>query len=92
MTLFVKKIILSVLFFEVMLFLMLYYFGPNGLHILNNLQVQKKSIVYDIAQLIKDIDCIEEKIQDNRSDFAKERIARERLLMKKENEIIYFIK
>lgn len=92
MTPFVKKILLSALLFEAILFLMLYCFGPNGRHIMIDLSGQKILLHSEIEELRQDVKNLQHKIQIAQTDFAKEIIARERLLMKKDNETVYFRK
>lgn len=90
MTLFFRKLLLFFLFFETILFLMLYCFGPNGLHVLSGLTSQTHQIIQGIEELQQEVQQLHTKIAESKSDFAKEKIARERLLMKKENETVYF--
>lgn len=92
MTPFVKKILFSALLFEILLFCMLYFFGPNGRHVVVDLLGQKVLLHLEIKKLQENIIDLQKKINLAETDFAKEAIARERLLMKKDNEIIYFRK
>lgn len=89
---FLKKLLLGALLFEVILFFMLYYFGPNGYHLFSGL-IQQKIVLYEqIKKIQSDIDTLEQKIRISQTAFAKERVARERLFMKKDDEIVYFKK
>ena len=92
MTHFVKKLLLIALLFEVILFLMLYCFGPNGYHVLLGLNTQKQVLAQEVKQLYHDITTLEENIRISQTPFAKEAIARERLFMKRDNEIVYLKK
>jgi cell division protein FtsB len=90
MTFFVRRCLILFLGFELSIFFVIYCFGPKSLKSLydiNNLQVATKS---DIAQLKKDIEILKSDIACHQTDFAKEKIARERLVMKKNDETIYF--
>lgn len=69
---------------------MLYCFGPNGLHVLSGLKSQTEDVMQEIQLIQKEVQQLKIKIAESKSDFAKEKIARERLLMKKENETVYF--
>ena len=90
MTLFFKRLVLSVLLIESILFCVLYYFGPNGMHILSSLRAQKVDILTDIDSLKGDIAQIKQELEYSQSAFYKEKMARERLQMKKNNEIVLF--
>lgn len=90
MTLFFKRLVLSVLLIESILFCVLYWFGPNGMHILSSLQAQKVYILADIENLKNDIAQIKQDLEYSQSSFYKEKMARERLQMKKNNEIVFF--
>jgi cell division protein FtsB len=46
--------------------------------------------IKDIATLKQEIETLKYTIARNQTDFAKEKIARERLIMKKNNETVYF--
>ena len=48
--------------------------------------------IKDIAALKQEIETLKSNIARNQTDFAKEKIARERLVMKKNNETVYFKK
>lgn len=89
---FLKKLVFFVLFFEGILFLVLYCFGPNGLHVVSSLQDQKSHINKEIIHLRSEIEALRQDIAFVITDFAKEKMARERLLMKKNNETVYFKK
>ncbi|MBM17450.1 MAG: hypothetical protein CL947_00080 [Epsilonproteobacteria bacterium] len=89
---FLKKLLGIVLIFEILLFLMLYYFGPNGWHVITALQEQKKQLTEEVNQLSNKIVELEIVLQTSQTAFEKEKMARERLLMKKDNETVYFKK
>lgn len=90
MTLFFKRLVLSVLLIESIFFCVLYCFGPNGMHILSSLRAQKVYILADIENLKRDIVQIKQELEYSQGDFYKEKMARERLQMKKNNEIVFF--
>ncbi len=92
MTLFIKRAVIFIVIFETILFYVLYCFGPNGIHIRSSLQIQKDQVVQDIMNLEQDIEKLQQEIQESKTDFSKEKIAREKLLMKKDNEMIFFTK
>lgn len=92
MTLFMRRLLKYGLFFETVLFLLFYYFGPNGLSMISRLGQQKGDVMADIVLIRQEIDQLDIKIKQGKTAFAKEKIARERLLMKKNNETVYFKK
>ena len=92
MTLFIRKMLVYGFGFEVLLFIFLYYFGPNGKHMIVKLAEEKMQVNKEIVLLKDEVDKLEYKIKYGFTPFAKEKIARERLHMKKDKEIIYFMK
>ncbi len=69
----------------------MYCFGPKGIKTLMDIVQQKKDIVVCIDQLKQDNKQLEQQIEYYSTDFAQEKIAREVLLMKRENETVYFV-
>ncbi|MBI2353136.1 septum formation initiator family protein [Candidatus Dependentiae bacterium] len=92
MTLFIRKILKYGLLLEIALFFVFYYFGPNGMVVFYRLAEGKKEIESDIMVIIQENERLKSLIEQGKTPFAKEKIARERLLMKKNNEIVYFLK
>lgn len=92
MTLLMRRILLYGFIVEVILFFLLYYFGSNGKPVLIKLLEETKEVGQEITVLQSEINQLNHAIQDGKSSFAKEKIARERLHMKKDKEIVYFIK
>jgi len=90
MTFFVRRCLLLFVVCELFIFFMIYCFGPKSiktLYSIRNMQVQARK---DIVTLQQEIEFLKQKIVSNQTDFAQEKIARERLLMKKDDEIVYF--
>lgn len=92
MTIFARKLITFGFCFEVIIFCLLYYFGPNGIHIISELTQQKKALGQDVVIITQEIQGLEGDIARAKTPFAKEKIARERLYMKKNNETVFFKK
>ena len=90
MVFFIRKLLTFVLLFETILFLVLYCFGPNGIHLFFKLKDQKAVVEQEIKNLSVQVRELEEKVALSKQDFYKEKIARERLLMKKDKEEVYF--
>ena len=91
MTFLVKKIVVLFITFEFFLFIMIYCFGPKGLTTLYDVQRQKKSLECSIVELESSIKKLQADIAQWSTDFAKEKIAREKLLMKRDDEQLYII-
>lgn len=87
-----RKLLMCGIGAEILLFVLLYYAGPNGTHILSQLLLEKSRIEREVFDVHSEIDQLSEKIKNGHTAFAKEKIARERLLMKKKDETVYFIK
>ncbi len=90
MTFLVRRFIILLLIFELVLFGLLYCFGPKGLNNLMDLRQQQQQAIQDIDLLHKEIKILQSDIEIGLGDFAKEKIAREKLLMKKDQELVYF--
>ncbi|MBP6892760.1 septum formation initiator family protein [Candidatus Babeliales bacterium] len=92
MTFFVRRCLKLFLIFELLIFFVIYCFGPKSLKSLHEIKKMQVETVKDIATLKQEIETLKSDIVQNKTDFAKEKIARERLVMKKNNEIVYFKK
>ncbi len=90
MTFFVHRCLKMFLIFELLIFFVVYCFGPKSLKSLYDIECMKTETVRDIAELKQEIQMLKLEIERNQTDFAQEKIARQRLLMKKNNETIYF--
>lgn len=92
MTLFARRLLMYAACVEILLFLLLYYFGSNGTHVITQLALERELILQEIASIQLEVDSLGQKISQGRTSFAKEKIARERLHMKKKDETVYFLK
>lgn len=92
MTLFMRRLLIYGLCAEILLFFLLYYFGSNGTHLISKLALEKNQFIHEIENLQHEVNELDQKIQQARTSFAKEKMARERLHMKKKDEKIYFLK
>ncbi|HSW76651.1 MAG TPA: septum formation initiator family protein [Candidatus Saccharimonadales bacterium] len=90
MTFLMRRLIILFLVFELIVFFMLYCFGPKGLTKIIDLRKQQEQTQLDITHIQKEITALQHDIEINHTDFAKEKIAREKLLMKKDQEQVYF--
>lgn len=90
MTFLMRRLIVLFLVFELVIFFVLYCFGPKGLIKIMDLRKEQEQTRLDIANIQKEITVLQRDIEMNHSDFAKEKIAREKLLMKKDQEQVYF--
>jgi len=87
------KIVYIVLMVESLIFVFFYIFGFHGLLQLRSLYKTREHVIYEIQSGTE----YKQRLQDElalwqESDFAKEQYARERLHMKKKEEVVYFIK
>lgn len=86
-----KKVALLFLCIETLLFGLVYSFGPHGLSMLSQLDQSYENLEVRCEELAEGIERIEEEIEEwTHSSFLKEKVARERLLMKKPKEVVYF--
>ena len=92
MTFFVRRCLKLFLIFELLIFFVIYCFGPKSLKSLHDIAKMQTETIKDIAALKQEIETLKSNIARNQTDFAKEKIARERLVMKKNNETVYFKK
>lgn len=90
MTLFLKRALYFGILIESVLFVLFYFFGPNGLHVLDDLSDQKKVLIAEISQHEQKVKDLQRQLATSQTGFAKETMARERLLMKKDNEQVFF--
>ena len=90
MTFLMRRFIMFFLVFEIVVFFVLYCFGPKGLIMIVDLRKQQEQTRLDIDTLQKEIKILQHDIEISHTDFAKEKIAREKLLMKKDQEQVYF--
>lgn len=90
MTFFVRRCLKLFLIFELVIFFVIYCFGPKSLKSLHDIESMKIQTVQEISNLKKEIEILKYDVERNQTEFAKEKIARQRLLMKKNNETIYF--
>ncbi len=90
MTFFVRRCLKLFLISELVIFFLIYCFGPKSLKSLHDIEQMKIQTVQDIATLKQEIKMLKIAIDHNQTEFAKEKIARQRLLMKKNNETVYF--
>lgn len=90
MTFFVRRCLKLFLIFELSIFFLLYCFGPKSLKSLRDIEHMQQETIQDIAKLEQEIEMLKIAIEYNKTDFAKEKIARQKLLMKKNNETVYF--
>lgn len=90
MTFFVRRCLKLFLIFELLIFFVIYCFGPKSLKSLHEIKRMHVETIKDIATLKQEIEILKCDIARNQTDFAKEKIARERLIMKKNNETVYF--
>lgn len=92
MTFLIRKMIIFFLLFEVVIFFVIYCFGPKSIKTLYDIYHQKDKIQNEIMLLDQENKNLEKLIEYHASDFAKEKIAREVLKMKKSDEKIYVLK
>lgn len=78
--------------FEVAIFFVVYCFGPKSIKTLYDVQHQKAKMNQEITVLEQENNNLRSLVEQHRGSFAQERIAREQLLMKREDETVYFIK
>ena len=92
MTFFVRRCLMIFISFELFIFFVIYCFGPNSLKTLYEIHRLQVATRFEITALQKEIEILKSDIDYHQTDFAKEKIARQRLLMKKNDETIYFKK
>lgn len=92
MVFFIRKSIIFFLVFELCVFIVLYCFGPKGIKTWYDVCAQRTVVEQEIESLHQENKRLQEQIEFSKTDFAQEKIAREVLLMKKDNEKVYFVK
>lgn len=92
MTFLIRKFIIFFLLFELVIFFVIYCFGPKSIKTLYDIYHQKEKIQNEIICLEQENKKLADLIEYHKSEFAQEKIAREILLMKKPNEKIYLLK
>lgn len=92
MIFFIRRTVIFFLVFEVIIFFVIYCFGPKSIRTLYDVQRHESIMQQQIGQLRQEIGQLQQQIEENQTLFAKEKIARETLLMKRENEKVYFVK
>jgi cell division protein FtsB len=86
-----KRMALFFLCIEMLLFGLIYTFGPHGLSMLAKLEQSYYDTEIRCQELKEKIVHMEQGVDEwEHSSFLKEKVARERLLMKKPGETIYF--
>jgi cell division protein FtsB len=89
---FIRKSILFFLVFELSVFLILYCFGPKGIKTWYDVCAQRTIVEQELDTLRQENQTLQEQIELSKVDFSQEKIAREILLMKKDDEKVYFVK
>lgn len=92
MTFWIRKIIICFVLFEIVVFCMIYCFGPKSLKTLYDVYHQKEKIQQEIVLLQQENKELADLIAYHTTEFAKEKIAREILFMKKPDEKVYLLK
>lgn len=90
MTFFIRRCLQFFLVFEVLIFVIIYCFGPKGLKALYEIRQMHAFVYTEIINLQQEIEALKYNVALYQTDFAKEKIARERLLMKRSDETVYF--
>lgn len=92
MTFLIRKVIIFFLLFEIVIFFMIYCFGPKSIKTLYDIYHQKEKIQNEIVLLEQENKKLTDLIAYHTTEFAKEKIAREVLLMRKPDEKVYLLK
>lgn len=92
MTFLIRKVIIFFLLFEMIVFFVIYCFGPKSIKTLYDIYHQKETIQNEIMFLHQENKKLTDLITYYKSEFAKEKIAREVLCMKKPDEKVYMLK
>lgn len=90
----IKQIVLRAFFlFEIIVFILMYIFGPYGYLVMRKLKQENYHIIEKIKHIQQDANNLEHHIIEwNSTPFYKEKFAREHLQMARENEVIYYDK
>jgi len=92
MTFFIRRCIIFFLVFEVIMFFVIYCFGPKSIKTLYDIYQEKDKLQRDIADLEQNNKNLLDLIGFHKTDFAKEKLARELLIMKRNEEKVYLRK
>ncbi len=85
------RCVYGVLALEILLYACIYMYGPSGLFVLSLLKQQRTNLQAKERAMQDEIRILRQEVQAWQStDYFKEKYARERLLMKKEEETVYF--
>lgn len=87
----IKRITLRLFFgLEIILFSFFYYFGAQGLQAINNLKKNNIALKDELKKIELNVAKIQNQLADYTSDpFFREKIAREQLLMAKDEELLF---
>jgi cell division protein FtsB len=87
-----RYIIRIVLGIEIIVFLSIYLFGPQGIWTFQKLAEENKVVEHAIQGVKAEIAGLDKQITACKSDaFYKERIAREQLQMARKDDVIYYL-
>ena len=77
---------------EVLVFVLLYWFGTQGMQTLRQLRYGNKLLAQQVAEAEQELVTLEEYIVHcEQNNFYKEKIAREQLQMARADETIYYV-
>ena len=78
---------------EIVVFIGIYIFSPNGIQKFFNLKKETAQSSLELSRLKGQVDELQKKVAEwDSNPFYKEKIAREQLYMSGKNEEVYFIK
>lgn len=87
-----KRIVRLIFAAEIFLFAMFYCYGAHGLYAVNQLKQENKALEMQMAQVKQEIALLEDEINTWSTDhFYKEKLARERLNMLRDDEEVYLL-
>jgi cell division protein FtsB len=92
MTFFIRRCIIFFLIFELIVFFMIYCFGPKSIKTLHDIYQEKEKIQREIVDIEQENKKLLDLIEFHKTEFAKEKVAREVLTMKRDDEKVYFTK
>ena len=89
-----KRLLLRFFFcIEIFIFLFLYIFGTQGLHMISKIRKENKTFLKEVSVLEGELQELENTIFEwEANPFYKEKAAREQLHMARKKDTIYFIK
>jgi len=86
-----SRLILIFFLVEGLSFMIYYHFGPRGARVLHNLKITSNVARADIEKNQQENSNLKEEIEEWKQNlFFQEKFAREKLALKKENEIIFY--